>query len=399
MRVLLIADWMRSPGGSETYVSWVRDGLRAAGDEVRLLTSSAGTAADGTADYLAYGTDRLVAQAVIQVVNPFALATVGRALREFRPDVAFVTLFMYHLSAAVLGRLRGVPTVLSVMDYKCICPLGSKLLPSGARCTEQAGSACWRHGCVSPAHWLREVPRYALARSGMRRVDRVLACSRWVQEELGRNGVTAEPLPLPVPPPGASFRRAPAPEPLLVYCGRLEVEKGVPLLLRAFARLRERVPAARLRIVGQGSQRAALEELAGSLGLGAAVTFRGWVAPAQLDAELADAWALAVPSLWAEPLGLVAREAIVRGVPVVASADGGLGETVEHGVTGLLFPNGDEAALLERLEAIARGRVFPDHRIGEEVVRRARDSYDVGRHVGQLRRIFAETAERAGVPA
>ena len=398
MRALLIADWMPSPGGSEAYIATVRRGLEAAGDEVRLLTSTAGTAGDGTADYRAFGTERRMAQAVLQIVNPFALAALGTALRRFRPDVAFVTPFMYHLSAALLERLRSVPTVLSLMDYKCICPTGSKLLPDGRHCTERAGVACWRHGCVSAAHGLRDLPRYALVRSGLRHVDRVLACSRWVQGELGRNGIAAECLPLPTPaPPG--FTRRPAAEPLFVYCGRLEPEKGLPLLLRAFARVRQRRATARLRVVGRGSQLAALQELAASLELGDAVAFHGWVPPAELDAEVADAWAVVIPSLWAEPLGLVALEAIVRGVPVVASADGGLGETVEDGITGLLFPNGDESALVERLDAIAAARSFPEHAIAGDVVRRAREAFDVGRHIERLRRIFAETAGIAEVRA
>jgi hypothetical protein len=81
MRALLITDWMAGSGGAESYITWVRDGLRAAGDEVRLLTSSAGTAGDGSAEYRAYGTDLLVAQAFLQIINPFAVVEVRRALR------------------------------------------------------------------------------------------------------------------------------------------------------------------------------------------------------------------------------------------------------------------------------------------------------------------------------
>ena len=64
MRALLITDWMASSGGAESYVTWVRDGLRAAGDEVRLLTSSAGTAGDGSAEYRAHLVSVLAARAV-----------------------------------------------------------------------------------------------------------------------------------------------------------------------------------------------------------------------------------------------------------------------------------------------------------------------------------------------
>jgi glycosyltransferase involved in cell wall biosynthesis len=394
MRVLLIADWMPRPGGSETYVLAVRDGLRAAGDDVRVLASSAGTAVDGTADYVAYGTTHPVPQALLQIVNPSALRTLSTALREHRPDVVFVTLFMYHLSAALLGRLRGMPTVLSVLDYKYICPLGSKVLPEGHRCTERAGAACLRHHCVSVPHWLRDLPRYALVRSAMRQVDRVLACSRWVQRELEVNGIGAEHLPLPVATPAPSFGRHPTPEPLFVYCGRLAAEKGVALLLRAFARVHRELPTARLRIVGEGPERGDLERLAGELGLERAVTFRGWVPAAAVERELADAWALVTPSLWAEPLGLAAREAIVRGVPVVASRDGGLGETIEEGVTGLVFPNGDQTALGERLEAVARGREFPEHMLSQDSVSLARASWDVHHHGEALHRVFEDVVAR-----
>ena len=59
MRLLLITDWLRQRGGMETYFSTLRAGLREAGHDARLLTSTAGDEAGGTADYVAYGTDRV----------------------------------------------------------------------------------------------------------------------------------------------------------------------------------------------------------------------------------------------------------------------------------------------------------------------------------------------------
>src|ERR1700693_367788 len=147
MRILLMTDWNRGQGGTEAYMSWLRAGLTAAGDEVRLLTSSAGSAADGSADYIAYGTNRLLAQTFLQVANPFAVTTLRRALREFRPDAVLVSSFAYHLSPAVFLALGGLPVVLFLVDYKCVCPIGTKLLPSGAICEAHAGWICHRRGC------------------------------------------------------------------------------------------------------------------------------------------------------------------------------------------------------------------------------------------------------------
>jgi glycosyltransferase involved in cell wall biosynthesis len=393
VRVLLVNDWVRGEGGTESYLSWVREGLRAAGDDVRLLTSSAGSAADGSADYVAFGSERRAAQAVLQIVNPRAVARVRTAVRAFRPDVVHVSMFEMQLSPAIFAALRGVPTVLCVGNYKPICPTAVKLLRDGSLCTVPAGLVCWRAGCTSLPHWLRDRPRYALIGAAVRQADAIYTCSEWMRRELGRYGVEATHFPWPVPAPGAAFARVPSPEPLLVYCGRLAVEKGVGVLLGAFARVRARVPTARLRIVGEGPLRPALERAAGD-----GVEFAGRVAPAHIEQHLAEAWALVAPSLWAEPLGFVAPEAIVRGVPVVASATGGLAESVEPGVSGLLVPNGDEDALARALLDVAEGRVFPDRTVPAEAVERARRKRDLGRHVDVLRELLAAACRAKGHP-
>lgn len=397
MRILLVTDWNRGHGGAEAYAAWLRAGLADLGEEVRLLTSGAGSAAadtpGGRAEYVAFGTDRAAAQAFLQVVNPFAFARVRAAVREFRPDVAFLNMFAHHLSPAVLKALEGVPIFFLVTDYKVVCPIGSKLLPDGSICEVPAGWVCHREGCVSLPHWIRDRPRYALLRALLPRVERVVACSRWVQRELARAGIPAGIEMLPVPPPGPDYVRAPSAEPLFVYTGRLDVEKGVDTLVRAFARVRGAAPRARLRIVGSGPRRAALERLAAGLGVAEALHFTGWLAPDQVEREVARAWAVVAPSLWAEPLGFVAIEAVVRGVPVLASVRGGFTETVEDGISGLLHPNGDEEALAADMVDVALRRRFADHAVPADAVRRASRRHDLGRHLARMRTVLHEVAE------
>jgi glycosyltransferase involved in cell wall biosynthesis len=210
-----------------------------------------------------------------------------------------------------------------------------------------------------------------------------------VERELAAVGVPSRHLPLPVAPPPAGWRRAPAAEPTFVYAGRLAPVKGLDLLLRAFARLRDRHPQARLRICGDGVERAAVAARIGELGLTGAATLKPmrW----EWTADLADAWALVAPSLYREPLGLVAIEAIVRGVPVVASADGGFAETVEEGRSGLLFPNGDAEALAERLARVCEG-AFPDHRPQPEARAVLARRHDLGDHVRAMEGIWKGAA-------
>ncbi|MDQ2919496.1 MAG: glycosyltransferase family 4 protein [Verrucomicrobiota bacterium] len=397
MRVLLITDWNRGQGGAENYIASLRDGLRAAGDEVRLLTSSAGSAGNGQAEHVAFGTNHLAAQTVLQIANPFAAALVRRVRAEMRPEVALVNMFAHHLSPSVLTALEGVPTVLLVSDYKCICPIGSKLLPNDSLCNVKAGWNCCRNGCVNPIHWVRDQPRYGRIRAGVRRVARVLACSEYVKQELARNGIGSEVEKLPVPAPMAKFHRQPARDPVFVFYGRLEREKGVDLLLRAFAQLCRVFPKARLRIIGHGLLWERLETIAAELGLTSTVEFFGWLSMTEIEEKLHDAWAVVVPSLWAEPLGLVAIEAIVRGVPVIASKIGGLAEIVEEGVSGLLFQNNSEVALLECLSAIASRRAFPTQTLPDGVVSRAQETFSMEGHVEVVRKIFTEVTSSSRI--
>jgi glycosyltransferase involved in cell wall biosynthesis len=389
MRVLIVTDWNRGQGGAEAYIGWLRSGLKEAGDEVRLLTSSAGSAADGTAEYVAYGTEQVAAQVFLQIANPFAVRTIRRAVREFRPEVAFVNMFAHHLSPAIFHALGDIPAVLAVSDYKCVCPIGSKLRPDNSVCTSPAGWVCHQAGCVNLAHWIRDQPRYALIRSAVGRATRVIACSKSVLRELERAGIEAECVYLPVPGPGITYTKSPAAEPRILFNGRLDREKGVEQLLQAFARVSVASPRATLRIAGRGPLRDQLEALAHELGVGRQVTFLGWQEPAQIEREIAEAWVVAAPSLWPEPLGLVALEAMVRGVPVIASAVGGFSEIVEHGVSGMLVNNGDVVALAEGLIAILDGRHFASG-LPEDVVRRVSDRHDLTRHIALMRSTFTE---------
>jgi len=121
------------------------------------------------------------------------------------------------------------------------------------------------------------------------------------------------------------------------------------------------------------------------------VTFLGWLEPAAIEREIASAWVVAAPSLWPEPLGLVALEAMVRGVPVIASSVGGFAEIIEDGVSGVLVKNGDVAALAEGLIGILDGSRFAGG-LPPDVIRRVSDRHDLPRHIARMRSTFTEVA-------
>ena len=389
MRVLLLSDWMSNTGGAEKYIIALRDSLREQGDDTRLLFCGADPGATG--DMRAYGSDAVAAKAVLQIVNPFAFSRVKSAVREFRPDVAIVSQFAYHLSPAVLRALGDVPAVVTMMDYKAICPLGTRLLPNGSICNVRAGFVCNGNGCVSLPHWLRDQPRYALIQNGIAGARRVICPSTWMRQEMSEAGIEATMIPLGVSH-SANVAQVPASDPTFVYAGRFSREKGVALLIAAHAKIRRSVPSARLRLVGDGPLRRELQALAAALGIADSVEFTGWSGHDRVHEAFRDAWACVCPSLWAEPFGLAALESIAMGVPVIASDSGGFRDTVDNGVSGLLFETGSVGSLAERMLAIATAEVFPSHRLPRDVIERSRESYGMTLHASRLRKVLEEIA-------
>lgn len=128
--------------------------------------------------------------------------------------------------------------------------------------------------------------------------------------------------------------------------GRLNEVKRQDLMVRAFARVRAQHANAWLLLVGDGPERSRLEHLANELGVFSRTLFTGYQSRTENFLSAMDVFAL---SSRHEGLPLALLEAWAAGLPVVASAVGGIPRVVEHGRTGLLFDNGDEAALADAL--------------------------------------------------
>jgi len=133
-----------------------------------------------------------------------------------------------------------------------------------------------------------------------------------------------------------------APEPTLVYVGRLKRYKGVEVVLRAIALLARERPAERVRLIvaGRGDDAIRLEAVAAELGIEALVEFRGYVSESEKASLLRRAWANVYPSP-KEGWGITNIEAAACGTPSLASDAPGLRESVVDGETGRLVPYGD----------------------------------------------------------
>lgn len=130
----------------------------------------------------------------------------------------------------------------------------------------------------------------------------------------------------------------------LLFVGNLIHRKAVDVLIEALATLPEAPP---LRVIGDGPERAALEQQAAASGVKA--DFAGALPQEAVAVEMAGAKLIAVPSR-EEALGLVPLEAMAAGCIPVVSAVGGLAETVRDGVNGFSCAPEDSAALAAALE-------------------------------------------------
>lgn len=208
-------------------------------------------------------------------------------------------------------------------------------------------------GYFSPA---RTAAYRAIERGLARRTDRLLAVTTRVKDELIALGVgmpaqyRAVPLGFDLAPLLAAERRrgelreelGVGDAPLVGIVARLVPIKAHEVFLAAAARVHREVPSARFLIVGDGELRATLERRSIELGLGDAVRFLGW--RADIDRLYADIDVVALTSRnEGSPVALI--EAMAAGVPVVSTEVGGVADVVEHGVTGLLAPMDDAAAV------------------------------------------------------
>lgn len=265
-----------------------------------------------------------------------------------RPDVVHVHNLFPLLSGSVpaLARRRGVPVAWTVHNRRVRCVAGTNFR-DGRPCYDcRAG---WRvpgvvHRCYASSAsasalvtaatglWLRS------ARDGVTAIAISEAVAGWVAGACGfdrsavrvkYNGVAGPAGPTPPAPCGSRT---------FLYAGRLADDKGVPLLLDAWRRASV---AGTLELAGDGPAAGAVRAAAAA---DPRITWLGQLDPGALASRLAGARAVVVPSLWDEPFGRVAAEALAYGRPVITTGRGALAEIVDDHCGWVCGPSADALA-------------------------------------------------------
>lgn len=172
----------------------------------------------------------------------------------------------------------------------------------------------------------------------------------------------------------------------LLYVGRLAAAKGLPILLKSIAILKQEHPEIQLTVIGDGPDRQVLEQQAINVNVSKNIQFVGYQSQARVREYLQQTDIFVLPS-FAEGVPVSLMEAMAVGVPVVTTQIAGISELVTQGISGFLVPPGDVAALGDRIQQLL---INPELRktLGLNGRLKVETEFNLHLEVAELKRLF-----------
>ena len=394
MRVLVANKFFFRNGGSEVVMFQERDFLLRSGHEVVDFSMQDERNADSpyssnfvqARDYRGDSKFAQIGAAVALVRSREAVARIGRLIDETNPDLMHCHNIYHQLTPAIIGaaKLRGVPVVMTLHDYKPVCPVYNRLRhgqPCSAcldgdfshvlidRCADGSlGRSALLYAEAVIQRWL----------GNYEKVDRFLAPSRFLQDSVLHRFRPQQVVVLPNGVDVGAISPTWRDDGYVLYLGRLSREKGVETLMQAHAAAHG---AWLLIVAGVGTIGGALKLQYGS------ASFVGHLSDNALRDTIAGASVLVVPSEWFENCPMSVLEAMAYGKPVVASRIGGIPELVVEGQTGLLFEAGNVIQLREHLDTLMASPALRQA-MGQRARLRAEWEFSLTKHNAELMAIY-----------
>lgn len=389
MRILMGAiRYPPAPGGAETHVHEVSKQLLARGHHVRVVTSDLYKETPFTRLAGSYPLVEGIPVGRYRAWSPggeyhyVLFPGVVRPMLTERADIVHVHSYGYfHVNAAAfLKRIRDIPLVVTPHFHPA-----------------------WSMWGGDGRKRIRGIYDSLLAPWVLRAADIIIGVSRHEMEQMkasiGFDHTKVRYIPNGIDfsrfetvPDGHRFRetyRIPDTSPVILYTGRLAVNKGLDTLLTSFARVREHVPDVRLCLVGddQGMGQP-LREQSRRLGMERDVIFTGHIGESLFRDAYGAADIFVLPSEY-EAFGIVLLEAMACEVPCIGTRVGGVPEVIRDGVDGLLVEYGDAPGLARAMISLLSD-VEMRERMGAEGRERVRREFTWSSVVDRIEGVYRE---------
>lgn len=339
-----------------------------------------------------------VRSALKLIHSPEAVRKIGRLIDDVQPDIVHCHNIYHQLTPSIIGaaKRRGVPVVLTLHDYKPVCPVYTRLR-NGQVCSECldnhfsqvlkhrcAGSSLGKNLILFAEAWVERLLK------SYEKVDMFVAPSEFMRTSVLHrfpkdrvaviyNGIDCKTI-------AATSETT---SNTALFLGRLSPEKGIETLLAAHAEIADRVP---LVIAGTGPMEQPLRSRFPK------AEFLGHVSGSALENALRNAALIVIPSEWYENCPMSVLEAMAHGKPIVASDIGGIPELVVDGATGVLFRPGDRRALQTHLLHLMEN---PELRVsyGAAGRKRAEQRFSLEQHNAALLELYHTVIQNSARPS
>jgi len=389
MKILLINKYYYIKGGCETYMFNLQKLLEARGHQVivfaqedsRNLRAPLGSRFAAAVDFNSGWTGKL-AWVGRQLWSWGASRPLARLIEKEQPDIVHCHNIYHQLGPHILKVCKKyhLPVVMTLHDFKLICP-NYQLFTQGKiceRCRAHHYGQCIKHRCVKNSlagSWLGALEMYwhqVLFKTYLKNVDRFIAPSRFMLEKMVAWGWPREKFVHL-----ANFVEAGdeegniAKQIYALYFGRLSHEKGVDILIKAWAKVvtpagvqsrltgvsygqgtSHTIHAPRLIIAGAGPQEKEYRALIRRLKLTKSVKMVGFKTGAALQKLIQNAAINIIPSRIYENCPLSLLEAGALGTPTLGAAIGGIPELIRPGINGELFAAGNPVDLAAKISEL-----------------------------------------------
>lgn len=389
MKIVLVHNLYQQPGGEDVVFDSEKRLLEQAGHEVIPYVRSNTELRDASV------VDR-IAIVPRMLWSTHSHKEFAALLAKERPDIVHVhnTFIVISPSIHAACRQYGVPLVQTLHNFRLLCPAAS-FYRDGKICREcvdrtllqSVRHGCYRNSRAATAGVALMLAAHRALHTWQKSITRFITLTEFARSRFIEAGLPPERLVVKPNFVDHDPRERNSPGEYAIYVGRFMENKGLGILLKAWAQLPASYP---LHIVGDGPERAALEAQARRYQL-SGITFRGRLTRAQTIAAVKGARFSIVPSTWYEGLPMCILEALACGTPVLCSKIGGLPEIVEDHVTGLHFTPGDAS---DAAKKAAWAWNHPEElvKMGHAARRKYEAHYTAEKNYSLLLRIYEEAS-------